>query len=160
MQRPARLALNAIRPCAAMQVCVCRELQGTILFQRSLSANSRLAGLAQAARPLAGGSPNHVRDLALRQGSLGRLAQLLTRRLKRVHMQSPPEARLCCSELRSPCSRASIESMARSHQLCVPVRQAQAMRPNPSFEPTAPGVARSLFPRRSVAPWSAAQLKR
>jgi hypothetical protein len=83
------------RLCAGMYwfVSVARhraaEPQGRALFQRSLSALYRLAGLAQAARPLAGGSPNHVRGLALRHGSIGCPAHALTPRLARVHASQP-----------------------------------------------------------------------
>jgi hypothetical protein len=88
-----------------------------IHYQRSLSAFSRLVGLSQAARPLAGGSPLAVlgRDQIVQNQHFN----LALRQTSRMNKQS---------EFR--------ETLAL--QSCQP-----EVRPNPSIERTSTGLARS-----------------
>jgi hypothetical protein len=132
-------------------------------YQRSLSAHSRLVGLAQAARPPPGGSPNNVRNLAAQESSLGRFAQAPTRRLGREQIQGQPQATLGRFKLRLVCSRVSIKFMAQPLQLHAAIWRAQRVRPNPSIERTSTGwprCARCSFSASCGQPVPAAHVKR
>jgi hypothetical protein len=96
-------------------------------FQRSLSVFSRLAWLAQAARPLAGGSPSMVlgRNKVL-QNSIAFAAFRQTGR-----MNKPVEFR-----------ETLARSLLQEHHPRVTERQTK-VRPNPSIERTSTGLARS-----------------
>jgi hypothetical protein len=119
--------------------------------------------LTQAARPLAGGSPNFARGRVVQAACS--VASLATHGCRWYESeQAMPGA----ARLRRTCSRVSIKSMALSVHLRVASRSAQEVRPNPSFEPTRSGMA--LGPRGSVVhhpprgpsttPPRSAQLKR
>jgi hypothetical protein len=116
-------------------------------YQRSLSAFFRLVGFAQAARPLAGGSPLAVigRNQSL-QNALAFVAFRKTGRMNR--------------------STVFLEAHARSTLQPLPSganAQQPKVRPNPSIEPTSTGWARyarcSLSASRAQ-PLPAAHVKR
>jgi hypothetical protein len=102
------------------------KTEGKTHYRRSLSAFSRLVGLAQAARPLAGGSPTAVLGrVEFPQNQLGLAAFRQTGR-----MNIPSEFR-----------ETLAHSMPQQLQPWVTEHQSQ-VRPNPSIERTPTGLAR------------------
>jgi hypothetical protein len=101
---------------------------------------SHLLGLAHAARPLAGGSPDFARGRAVQTGRS--VAALSNQGYACSKLTKPTPVIAVAPRLRCTFCPVSIKSMARSVQARAAVQQAQEVRPNPSIERTSTGLAR------------------